>query len=339
MLDTISQDTKVTNINKSVLVTGGGYIGSNIAGCLQQNGYTPVVVGKSIDSVSKIVNDCYEMDLPKDLHLLDDIVKRYNIDTIIHTASSKNISESIIHPDRYYKNNVIMTVQLLNKCVQLGINKMIFNSSSSVYGNLNGPCFETETNLMPTNPYGQTKLICEKILHDYYNAYNVYSISMRIFNVAGLCEDCGIGDSNKHVTHLIPGVIESGFQADQFVMNGKDYITPDGTCMRDYIHIKDVCDAHIKALGLLGTKIMFDTLNIGTGIGVTNQEIVNQVSRHTGAIDVVNGPRRQGDPDMLVADMTKTQDRLNWKPKYSGIDNIIQSAVQWYKTCNKKEIN
>lgn len=335
---TASKQNKMNMINKSVLVTGGGYIGTNIAGCLARNGYTPVIVGRSLNRLPDNVNDSYQLDLPKDMHMLDEIVKRYNIDTVIHTASSKDISESNVYPDRYYKNNVVMTIQLLNKCVELGIHKVLFASSSSVYGNINGSCFENETDLKPTNPYGQTKLICEKILQDYYKAYNLYSISFRIFNVAGLCKNCEIGDKQDS-KHLIPSVIRAGFQTDQFVMNGKDYITPDGTCMRDYVHVTDVADVFITALNLLGTKIQCDTFNVGTGIGITNEEIVEKISKHTGAIDVVTGPRRIGDPDMLVADMTKTNTILNWKPKYSGIDNIIQSAVQWYKASNKKEIN
>tara|TARA_E500000178_G_scaffold352008_1_gene414448 strand:- start:680 stop:1702 length:1023 start_codon:yes stop_codon:yes gene_type:complete len=340
MLDTTtSKINKVENIKKTVLVTGAGYIGANIAGCLQKNGYTPVVVSRDISQVENFVNDAYKIDLPKDMHLLDEIVKRYSMDTVIHTASSKNISESIKDPSKYYKNNVVMTIQLLNKCVELGINKFIFSSSSSVYGQQTGSCVETIESLSPFNPYGSTKLMCETIIKDYSRAFNINALSFRIFNVAGLCDDCNIGDSSKNVEHLIPKVIKAGFQVDKFIINGNDYDTPDGTCIRDYIHVKDVADAHVQAIKLLGTKITCDTLNLGTGIGISNQSIVERISKHTGAIDVEVGVRKLGDPEVLIADMDKTKNKLNWKPKYSGIDNIIQSAVQWYKTCNKKEIN
>ena len=340
---TFNTTLKVNPIKKSVLITGGaGYIGSYIAKYLQQNGYTPVVVGRSVkgSAISNLINDCFEMDLPKDNHLLDDIVKRYEIDTCIHTASSKSILDSMAHPGQYYKNNVVMTLQLLNKLNELGIKKVIFDSSASVYGDpKDGICRDTDTALQPINTYGRTKLMCEQILKDYHRAYHMMSVSFRMFNVAGADPEGEIGDASKNARHIIPLVIRAGFQATEFYISGKDFDTPDGTLMRDYVHIQDVADAHLKALGLLGTAIQCESLNIGSGIGFTNQQIVDQVSRHTGAIDVHTAPKSLGDPGVLVADISRTQQILNWKPEHSSIDNIVRSAVQWYKQTNKKEIN
>jgi len=340
---TSSENLKINPIKKSVLITGGaGYIGSHVAKYLHQNGYTPVVVGRSVkDSlISNLINDCFELELPKDNHLLDDIVKRYDIDTCIHTASSKSIINSMAHPDQYYKNNVIMTIQLLNKLNELGIKKVIFDSSASVYGApKDGICRDTETNLQPINTYGQTKLMCEQILKDYYRAYNMMSVSLRIFNAAGSEPELELGDSSKNARHIIPLIVEAGFKANEFYISGKDFYTPDGTCMRDYVHIQDVADAHLKAITLLGTAIHCESLNIGSGVGITNQQIVDIVSRHTGAIDIHRAPKRLGDPGVLVADISRTEKLLNWKPEHSSIDNIVRSAVQWYKQTNKKEIN
>tara|TARA_B100001093_G_scaffold515767_1_gene592889 strand:+ start:734 stop:1747 length:1014 start_codon:yes stop_codon:yes gene_type:complete len=333
----IDNTKNIKGLNKSVLVTGCGYIGSNIAKDLYRNGYTPVVIGKSIQDTS-ISNfaECFEVDLPKDIHLLDEIVKRYDIESCIHTASSKSISDSIVNPNKYYKNNVVVTIQLLNKLVELGMKKIVFTSSSAVYGNTQGPCLDTDTNLKPLNPYGHSKLMCERIIQDYCNAFDLSAVSLRIFNVAGTDIDCELGDTSKNARHLIPSIIQAGFQANEFILNGTDYTTPDGTCMRDYIHIQDVTSACIMALKL---EQKYECLNIGTNIGITNQEVLDQIQKHTGAINVRTGPRRQGDPDMLIADITRTKDVLNWKPTHSSIDNVIRSAVQWYKTCNKKEMN
>ena len=337
------QNLSTSTVNKSVLVIGGaGYIGSHIAKHLLRNGYTPVIVGRDIKNspITKIIDDCFEMDLPRDLHLLDEISKRYNIDSCIHTAAYTAVGESVANPDRYYKNNVIMTVQLLNKLKDLGIKKVLFSSSAAVYGiPADGICRDTETNLQPINPYGQTKLICEKILQDYYRAYGIQSVSFRFFNAAGADPEGDIGECHAVETHIIPICIRAGFQVEQFKIFGKNLNTPDGTCVRDYVHVQDIADAHVRALNLLGKTIQCESLNIGSGVGVSNLQIVKEVARHTGAMDLFMDDRRPGDPDQLVADISRTKELLNWKPEHSSIDNIVRSAVQWYKQTNKKEIN
>ena len=186
----------INNINKSVLVVGGGgYIGSHIAKHLVRNGYTPVIVDRNINTIVALAfHDCYEMDLPKDIHLLDAVVKRYNIDSCICTAAYTSVGESVKEPNKYYQNNVVMTLQLLNKLKDLDIKKFIFSSSAAVYGTPeSGICYDDQIGLEPINPYGQTKLVVEKMLKEYNRAYGMKSISFRYFNAAGADPDGEIG--------------------------------------------------------------------------------------------------------------------------------------------------
>ncbi len=335
------QNLNTNTVKKSVLIIGGGgYIGSHIAKHLQRNGYTPVIVDRNINTIIALAfNDCYEMDLPREVHLLDDLVKRYNIDSCIHTAAYTSVGESMSEPDKYYQNNVAMTMQVLNKLKQLDVKKFIFSSSAAVYGDtLNGICYDDQVGLEPINPYGQSKLIVEKILQDYYRAYGIKSISFRFFNAAGADPDGDIGELHDPETHIIPLIIRAGFEAKNFSLFGNDYDTPDGTCIRDYVHVTDIAEAHLKALHLLFNPVC-ERLNLGSGNGFSNKEIIDEVTRHTGAINVVSASKRAGDPAQLIADISRTKDILNWKPMHSSIDNVVRTAVKWYKHCNKKEIN
>ncbi len=335
-----NQSTNVAN--KSVLVVGGaGYIGSHISKHLIRNGYTPVIVDRNVKNnpIAKQFNDCYEMDLPKDIHLLDDLVRRYNIDSCICTAAYTSVPESVRDPIKYYQNNVVMTLQLLNKLKNLDVKKFIFSSSAAVYGVVeDGVCHDDSVGLEPINPYGQTKLVFEKILKEYNKAYDINSVSFRYFNAAGADPEGEIGELHDPETHIIPLVIKAGFQATDFNVFGTDYDTIDGTCVRDYVHVTDIADAQIKALNLLNENIC-ETLNLGSGNGFSNKQIIDEVSKHTGAINVINAPKRSGDPAKLIADISRTKSILNWKPVHSSIDNVVRTAVQWYKHCNKKEIN
>ncbi len=330
------------NIKKSVLVVGGaGYIGSHISKHLIRNGYTPVIIDRNIkhNPIAQKFSDVYEINLPKDIHLLDDIVKRYNIDSCIHTAAFTSVGESVLHPDKYYQNNVVMTLLLLNKLKDLEVKKIIFSSSAAVYGTpQDGVCYDDQEVYNPINPYGQTKLIIEKMLKEYNTAYGINSISFRYFNAAGADPDGEIGELHDPETHIIPLIIRAGFQVLDFKLFGTDYDTDDGTCVRDYIHVTDIAEAQIKALKLLDNNIC-ETLNLGSGDGFSNKQIIDEVSKHTGAINIVPSPKRAGDPAKLVADISRTKQLLNWKPSHSSIDNVVRTAVQWYKTCNKKEIN
>ena len=332
----------INNINKAVLVVGGaGYIGSHISKHLAKNGYTPVIVDRNVKDnfIAKKFSDVYEINLPRDIHLLDDIIKRYNIDCCIHTAAYTSVGKSVKQPDSYYQNNVVMTLQLLNKLKELDVKKFIFSSSAAVYGvPKDGVCFDTEKNLDPINPYGTTKLIVEKMLREYNTAYGISSISFRYFNAAGADRDGDIGETHDPETHIIPIIIKAGFQAKEFNMFGTDHDTPDGTCVRDYIHVDDIAEAHIKAMALLDSNIC-EAINLGSGTGFSNKQIVDEVAKHTGAIKVIDAPRRAGDPPQLIADITRSKELLNWKPIHSSIDNVVRTAVQWYKTINKKEIN
>jgi UDP-glucose-4-epimerase GalE len=330
-------------IKKSILVVGGaGYIGSHIVKTLFKNGYSPVVVGREIKKLPILSQwaDCYELDLPRDIYALDEIVKRHNIDTCINTAAHTAVGESVKDPIKYYHNNLVMCIQLLNKLKELNVTNFIFSSSAATYGIPDkGICYDTEKNLHPINPYGKTKLMIEKILQDYWTAYHMRSISLRFFNVGGADLDNEIGESHEIETHIIPLAIKAGFSADEFYLFGDNYNTPDGTCLRDYVHVVDVAEAHLQAVRLINEKIACDSFNIGSGIGTSNMQILDEVQRHTGAMDIVKSPKREGDPDQLIADISRTTQQLNWKPTHSSIDKIVQTAVQWYKHNHRKEIN
>ena len=317
----------INNLNKSVLVVGGaGYIGSHISKHLIRNGYTPVIVDRNVKNnpIAKQFTDVYEMDLPKDIHLIDDLVKRYNIDSCICTAAYTSVPESVKEPMKYYQNNVVMTLQLLNKLKDLDVKKFIFSSSAAVYGIIkNGVCFDDSIGLEPINPYGQTKLAMEKILKEYNTAYGINSISFRYFNAAGADPEGEIGELHDPETHIIPLIIRAGFQATDFNVFGTDYDTPDGTCVRDYVHVTDIAEAQIKALNLLNNN-MCESLNLGSGNGFSNKQIIDEVTRH---------------PAKLIADISRTKKILNWEPTHSSIGNVVRTAVNWYKHCNKKEIN
>jgi UDP-glucose 4-epimerase len=337
----LNQSTKI--IRKSILVIGGaGYIGSHICKTLYKNGYTPIIVGRDIARNPKLgdYGDCYQLDFPKDVHMLDELHKRYQFDTCIHTAAYTAVGASVNDPKSYYQNNLIMTIQLLNKLIELDVKNFIFSSSAAVYGiPATEVCVDTEQNLNPINPYGQTKLMVEKVLHDYYRAYGLKSVSLRFFNVGGADPDGDIGEDHEVETHIIPIAIEAGFKAKEFYLNGDNYNTPDGTCIRDYVHVMDIANAHLQAVRLIKNKFTCESFNIGTGIGMSNKQILDAVQKHTGAMKIITREKRAGDPDKLIADISNTSTQLEWKPKLSTVDIIVRDAVKWYKQKHIKEIN
>ena len=332
----------INNLNKSVLVVGGaGYIGSHISKHLIRNGYTPVIVDRNVKNnpIAKQFTDVYEMDLPKDIHLIDDLIKRYNIDSCICTAAYTSVPESVKEPMKYYQNNVVMTLQLLNKLKDLDVKKFIFSSSAAVYGIIkNGVCFDDSIGLEPINPYGQTKLAMEKILKEYNTAYGINSISFRYFNAAGADPEGEVGELREEETHIIPLAINAARQGSKFKMFGDQYATDDGTCVRDYVHVMDLADAHIKALNYATQNKTSEVFNLGSGAPASNKELLEAVQKHTGKMNISIEPNRPGDPAYLVADINKAKEILDWEPTQSDIDNVVATAVQWYNKTHKKEI-
>ena len=328
--------------SKAVLVIGGaGYVGTHTAKELIRNGYTPVIIDKDIKNKpwSDKFGPSFEINLPRDIDHLDAIVKRYNIDSCMHFAAYTEVGESVENPSKYYVNNLIMTLRLLDKLIKLNVNKFVFSSSAAVYGiPNNGIAVDTEENLHPINPYGQTKLMVEKVLRDYFKAYNLRSISLRYFNAAGADAEGEIGEMREKESHIIPLAIDACKHGTQFSLFGDDYDTKDGTCVRDYVHVTDLAQGHISALQKITSEHMCDSYNLGAGISTSNLEIIKFIEKYAGPVNLKIAERRPGDPATLVADITKAQKELKWDPTNSSVDNIVKTAVQWYNKIHKTEI-
>jgi len=333
----------IKGMNKAILVVGGaGYIGSHTAKQLVKNGFTPVVIDRDIKSKpwATQYGPTFECNLPRDMDFLAELIKRYNIDSCIHFAAYTKVGESVTDPSKYYKNNVVMTLHLIDKLRELGVNKFIFSSSAAVYGiPKEGVARDTGESLSPINPYGMSKLMIENILRDYFVAYNTSSISLRYFNAAGADADEELGQSQEGASHIIPLAIQAAYQNSEFQLFGTDFNTSDGTCIRDYIHVTDLADAHVLALKKISEMQICERYNLGTGQGTSNREILNTVKKYVGSMKIKETDRRPGDPDVLIADATRAKSELNWEPKHSSIDNIVRTAVKWYNKINKKELN
>ena len=343
IIETPQPKANIKGMNKAVLVVGGaGYIGSHTAKELTKHGFTPVVVDRDIKTKpwATQYGPAFECNLPRDTDFLKEIIHRYNIDSCIHFAAHTQVGESVKDPSKYYKNNVIMTVQLLDKLREAGVNKFVFSSSAAVYGvPANGIAEDDATDLQPINPYGRSKLIVENILKDYYVAYGLSSVSLRYFNAAGADGDSEIGELRDDETHIIPLAIEAAYQNKEFKLFGTDFNTPDGTCVRDYVHVTDLAVGHVLSLQRASGNVICERYNLGSGISISNRQLLDTIKKYVGNIKILEMDRRAGDPPVLVANITRAKNELGWEPRHSAIDNIVQTAVKWYSKINKKDLN
>jgi len=317
-----------------LIVGGAGYIGSHVNKLLNENGFDTIVFDNlstgHIESVQwgKFING--------DLANIDDIrsvFKLFKVTAIFHFAAYAYVGESVINPEKYYKNNVSNTLNLLQVMREFNIRDFIFSSSCATYGSpIKIPMNENHPE-NPINPYGRTKLIIDNILHDYSNAYNFKYVSLRYFNAAGNDPKIIIGESHEPETHLIPLVIQAALDSSKKVkIFGDDYDTSDGTCIRDYIHVNDLADAHLKAYNYLQrSNSISQVINLGTGEGNSVKEIITTVEKNTGlAVNIEISKRRAGDPSTLIADKNKAQEILGWAPTLV-LSDIINHAVEWYR--------
>lgn len=319
-----------------VLVTGGaGYIGSHTVKEMSKRGHQVLVYDNLSNGHREAVHKKAKLvvgDLG-DSEKLNSSFKSFRPDAVIHFAAFIEVPESVSNPGKYYFNNVCFGVNLLETMVKHRCRYIIFSSSAAVYGEPKKiPIKETDPTI-PVNPYGATKLIFEQILKDYDTAYKIKSISLRYFNAAGASAEGEIGQDPKHFSHIIPIVIQAALGSRKsFTIFGTDYPTPDGTCIRDYIHVEDLASAHILALEYLLKNKISDVFNLGKGKGNSNKEVVDAVKK-TSKIDfkVKYGPRRAGDPARLVANSDKAKHILKWHPKYDKIERIVETAWKWHK--------
>jgi UDP-glucose 4-epimerase len=317
----------------AVLVTGGaGYIGSVVSEQLLQDGYK-VIVLDNLQQGHRSAIPFGAFFIQADInnaHSLADIFLHYPIDAVMHMAAETEVETSMINPQRHFKDNVSGGLNLLEAMLRNNVNRIVFSSSASVYGEPQASFIDEEHPRRPINVYGETKLIFERILEYYRNAYKLNYISLRYFNAAGASSR--YGEDHHPETHLIPRVIQAALNPDNIInIYGEDYPTRDGSCVRDYVHVIDIARAHILALKKLDS-LSGKAYNLGSGDGYTVKEIVESVKRISGSnLNLRICARRPGDPAVLVASSKLAREELGWQPKYSELDSIIGSAWHWAK--------
>ena len=334
-----SANPSIKGSSKAVLVTGGaGYVGSHTCKLLAKNGYLPVTVDRHFREGLVSFGPNYNLNLPQEVSRLDEIIKRYNITSCIHFAGSTSVPESVANPSLYYKNNLIVTISLLDKLIECGVKTFVYSSSAATYGDPGMQlCMETDV-CEPINSYGATKLMMEQVCKDYKTAYGLSSVGLRYFNAAGADPEGDVGELREKETHIVPLAIAAAKQGNTFKIFGDKYPTDDGTCVRDYVHVMDLADAHIKALNYSSYEKVAEVFNLGSGEPASNKQLVDAVQKHAGTMKVEMHDNRPGDPAYLVADITKVKEILDWSPTQSSIDNVVSTAVQWYNKTHKKEI-
>lgn len=320
----------------AIMVTGGaGYIGSHtVAELLARN--EEVVV---VDNLQQGHRDAvlggklYVGDL-RDADFLDTVFKENEIEAVIHFAANSLVGESMQNPGKYYHNNVYGTLCLLEKMNEYGVRKIVFSSTAATYGEPeNVPIVESDRTL-PTNAYGETKLAMEKMMRWFDTAHGIKYVSLRYFNAAGAHASGKIGEDHSPETHLIPIILQVALgKRPHISIFGDDYATPDGTCIRDYIHVTDLSDAHILAVEKLRRGEDSSVYNLGNGKGFSVKEVVDIARKVTGhAIPAVIEPRRAGDPAVLIASSERTRAELGWKPRHDSLEQIIESAWAWHQS-------
>ena len=320
----------------NVLVCGGaGYIGSHTVYELIERGHSVVVVDSLIKGHKAAVhNDAkfYLGDI-RDEDFMDKVFKENNIDAVIDFAAFSLVGESVNEPFKYYENNVYGTLKLLEAMERAGVKKIVFSSTAATYGEPENDIIVESDKTIPTNPYGETKLTVEKMLKWADNAYGIKFVALRYFNAAGAHISGNIGEDHSPETHLIPIILQTALgQREKMFMFGDDYDTPDGTCVRDYIHVTDLADAHIKALEKLFKTNESGIYNLGNGKGFSVKEVIEKAKKVTGKdFKVEIEARRNGDPSTLIASSEKAIKELGWKPKFNTLDKIIETAWNWHK--------
>ncbi len=319
----------------NVLVTGGaGYIGSHCCLELSKKGYNPIAFDNLVYGHQENVKwgDFCHGDIG-DKKLLEACFDRYKIDAVMHFAAYAYVGESVTEPKKYYDNNLKKTLNLLECMLQKGIKSFVFSSSCATYGNPQRIPLDEEHPQKPINPYGKTKYMIEEVLQDYDAAYDLKFFSLRYFNAAGADPDGQTGEKHDPETHLIPLVLDVASGKRQAIkVFGTDYDTKDGTCIRDYIHVTDLAQAHILAIEKLLGSSPSDFYNLGTGQGYSVLEIIKKAEEITGEkITIEKTARREGDPPVLVASNQKALNQFGWQAEHSSIDEIIQTAWNWHQ--------
>jgi UDP-glucose-4-epimerase GalE len=321
------------NALPSVVVAGGaGYIGSHMVRMLQESGFQPVVVDNLATGHAEAARDAiFRQGDIGDPAFMGPLLREFQPQCVMHFAAASLVGESMTAPAKYWRNNLVQTLNLLDTMVEHGVRQFIFSSTAAVYGNpVEVPITEQHPQV-PINPYGNSKLAVEKALQDYSRAYGLRSITLRYFNAAGAHPDGTLGERHEPETHLIPLVLQVASGRREFISRfGSKFPTPDGSCVRDYIHVQDLCTAHLLALKKLQEGAQTTVYNLGNGNGHSVNEVIaaaRRVTRHP--IPLRDDPPREGDPPVLVADAGRARAELAWVPQYPDIEDIIRHAWQW----------
>ncbi len=317
----------------SILVIGGaGYIGSHTSFILRDRGYEVVVFDslelghkEAIEGLTFVKGD-YE-----DRALLDETIKKYNVDAVMHFGAYASVGDSVADPAKYYENNIGKGLVILRAMLDNGVKNIIFSSSAATYGEPQILPIPEDHPQKTTNPYGETKLMYERILRDYDHAFGLKSVSLRYFNAAGADPEGRLGEDHTPEQHIIPLVIDAALgRRPDIKIFGTDWDTRDGSCLRDFVHIVDLADAHIRALEYLKNGGQTTAYNLGNSYGTTVLEVVHATEKVSGKkITATPSPRRPGDPGRLVASCEKIKAELGWEPKYPDIETIIEHAYKW----------
>lgn len=320
---------------ESILVTGGaGYIGSHVCKTLSKKGFLPIAYDNLSTGHAYAVKwgPLIEGELT-DQSKLDHVFHEYQPKAVMHFAANAIVVESMMNPAKYYHNNLFSTISLLEAMQRANIDLLVFSSSCSTYGHPHYIPITEEHPQSPINPYGRTKLMIEQMLSDFETAYQIRSVKLRYFNVAGADLEMQIGEDHSPETHLIPSIIQGALGLrEELVVYGTDFSTTDGSAVRDYIHVQDIADAHVLALKYLLENKRSVSFNLGTGKGFSALEIINAVQKYSGkSIPVRLEQRRAGEPAVLVASSDKAKEILGWSPQYSDLEILIDSAWKWHQ--------
>ncbi|WP_445011804.1 UDP-glucose 4-epimerase GalE [Vreelandella stevensii] len=331
---------------KVLVVGGAGYIGAHMVKQLARAGHGVVVLDNLSTGFRELVKygELVEGDLA-DTALLNRLFEHHCFDGVMHFAACSLVGESVSDPGKYYRNNVANTLNLLDAMVRHDVKHFIFSSTAATFGEPDYVPIDEAHPQVPINPYGASKLMVERALKDYYAAHGVNSIALRYFNACGADPEGELGECHDPETHLIPLILQAASgRRKAITVFGRDYATEDGTCVRDYIHIEDLCAAHALALQVLveGTQQGALGFNLGNGQGYSVQQVIDAVQAVVGEegrrITVEEGPRREGDPARLVADATRAKRELGWQPRYADLPTIIRHAWAWEKALTQRQV-
>ncbi|MGV8919512.1 MAG: UDP-glucose 4-epimerase GalE [Pseudomonas sp.] len=312
---------------KFLVVGGAGYIGSHMVKQLLGTGHD-VVVADNFSNGYRV--EGVELDIA-DAQALASLFAEHHFEAVFHFASFIQVGESVAEPAKYYQNNLSATLTLLQAMVHAGVKNLIFSSSAAVYGDPLYTPIDEDHPKTPINPYGRSKWMVEQVLEDFDHAYGLKSVSLRYFNAAGADPDGELGERHEPETHLLPLILQAAAgRRSNITVYGRDYDTPDGTCIRDYVHVTDLCSAHSLAVDYLLEGGVSTALNLGNGEGFSVQQVIDAARRVTGR-DIVtsDAPRRAGDPPRLVADSHRAKALLGWQPRFASLDQIVTHAWNW----------